>query len=380
MKRVNLLCLLVLGLFFASCHSSDDTWGDWSLASEFSGKPRTAAVTFTSEDGSFVYVGLGKNQTLTTEKDKALRDFYKFNGSSWIRVDSFPAINDAKKGRYGSVAFVIGQYAYVGTGYRDGVDANEEDTYYRDFYIFDMKTDKWVLEGGKPKVITNFPGDPRKFAVAFTLQGKGYVGTGMIDGSQTVKDFYRFTPSADGLSGTWEQIGDVGESVAGAVAMVIQGKAVVCLGAGASSSDYKVGVYVLEAGKDEWTSKHPIKSIDDGEGFDDEYDRIPRAYAVGFTSTKAGNKEKGYIATGIGSSPKTCWEYDVTTDLWDEVTPLPAAMSTRSYCVGFTFRDYGFVTTGGTGLDNPITPATWKFWPGIDEDDKNDWSPSGTID
>ena len=33
MKRVNFLCLVLLGLFFTACHSNDDTWGDWSRSS-----------------------------------------------------------------------------------------------------------------------------------------------------------------------------------------------------------------------------------------------------------------------------------------------------------------------------------------------------------
>ena len=31
MKKVNFLCLIMLGLFFVACHSNDDTWGDLSL-------------------------------------------------------------------------------------------------------------------------------------------------------------------------------------------------------------------------------------------------------------------------------------------------------------------------------------------------------------
>ena len=27
MKKVNFLCLIMLGLFFVACHSNDDTWG-----------------------------------------------------------------------------------------------------------------------------------------------------------------------------------------------------------------------------------------------------------------------------------------------------------------------------------------------------------------
>ena len=46
MKKVNFLCLILLGLFFSACHSNDDTWGDWSKSYEFSGTGRTHAVRF----------------------------------------------------------------------------------------------------------------------------------------------------------------------------------------------------------------------------------------------------------------------------------------------------------------------------------------------
>ena len=112
MKKVNFLCLIMLGLFFVACHSNDDTWGDWSRGYSFSGRPRTGAVTFTLNGE--VYVGLGRNENVE-EKDKYLTDFWKFNGKSWVSVASFPTV-----GRAGSVAFVVGeeghQVAYVGTG------------------------------------------------------------------------------------------------------------------------------------------------------------------------------------------------------------------------------------------------------------------------
>ena len=89
MKKVNFLCLIMLGLFFVACHSNDDTWGDWSRGYSFSGRPRTGAVTFTLNGE--VYVGLGRNEDVE-EKDKYLTDFWKFNGKSWVSVASFPAV------------------------------------------------------------------------------------------------------------------------------------------------------------------------------------------------------------------------------------------------------------------------------------------------
>lgn len=103
--------------------------------------------------------------------------------------------------------------------------------------------------------------------------------------------------------------------------------------------------------------------------------RFPAHMPLLFVSSRDGGVLKGYVATGNGSYPGTCWEYNIDTDRWDEVTELPAAMNRRAYAVGFTFNDYGYVTTGGSSMSTPIDIDTWKFTPGIDEDDDNDYAP-----
>ena len=99
MKRVNFLCLVLLGLFFTACHSNDDTWGDWSRSFSFGGFPRTGAVTFTIDD--VVYVGLGFN-ILLDQQDKTLTDFWMYKDRIWTQIADFPG-----EGRYGAVAFVV---------------------------------------------------------------------------------------------------------------------------------------------------------------------------------------------------------------------------------------------------------------------------------
>lgn len=362
MKKVNFLCLIMLGLFFVACHSNDDTWGDWSRSYSFSGRPRTGAVTFTLNGE--VYVGLGRNEDVE-QKDKYLTDFWKFNGKSWVSVASFPSV-----GRFGAVAFVVEenghQVAYVGTGFHEleGIE-----TYYDDFYSFDGT--KWSPQpvAKLPKPLDREDGG-RRDAIAFSLNGKGYVGTGLVSGAMVVNDIYCFDPSKSG-DAAWSNVAFPGDPRCGAVAFVINDKAVVCLGAAASSgSSYIRDVYTFD-GKD-WTSKEPLVD-QDGRGFDNDYNQIPRAYAVAFVSSKDGGL-KGYIATGDCSYPGTCWEYDINKDRWDEVTELPAAMNRRAYAVGFTFNDYGYVTTGGSAIRAPIETYTWKFTPGIDEDDDNDYA------
>lgn len=170
MKKVNFLCLIMLGLFFVACHSNDDTWGDWSRGYSFSGRPRTGAVTFTLNGE--VYVGLGRNENVE-EKDKYLTDFWKFNGKSWVSVASFPTV-----GRAGAVAFVVGeeghQVAYVGTGYREYLG---KETYYDNFYTFDGVSWDTTTVIKLPKPADRKDGG-RRDGIAFSLNGKGYVGTG----------------------------------------------------------------------------------------------------------------------------------------------------------------------------------------------------------
>lgn len=368
MKKVNFLCLLILGLMFASCHSSDDTRGDWSKASEFPGRARVGAVSFTIGDAT--YVGLGFNRELKTE-DKTLIDFWKFKDGNWSRVADFPA-----QGRYGAVAFVIGNKAYVGTGMKQRWTQDDSEVYYNDFYVFDGTTDKWT---GERTVIEtkdkNEVGMGRTDAVAFSFAGdtKGYVGTGKDDG-RVLKDFWVYDQQTD----SWETTSFPGESRCGAVAFVIDDKAVVCLGSGStnSASSYKTDVLVFDRQTGEWSSRAPLVDRS-SEKFDDDYTKIPRSYAVAFVSSFENNEKKGYIATGQGTYPKTCWEYYVNTDRWVEVTELPALMSNRVYAVGFTQNNYGYVTVGGSTLTNATYVETWKFTPGIDEDENNDytWTP-----
>lgn len=384
MKKVNLLCLIVIGLFFTACHSNDDTWGDWSKTGvpQFNGDYRVCAVAFqatTGKNANSVYVGMGYGDV--KEADKNLKDFKKFDGHAWSSIThDYP---DSIGGRTGSVAFVIGKYAYVGAGWRSRYTTNGVDEYFSTFYAFDTDAEEWVKgENGAPgctkvdkkgfcftDIADFFPKKECAFysGIGFSLNGKGYVGTGQIDG-RALQTIYCFDPA----TGTWSDAGFTGDPRVGAVAFTIGNQAVVCLGAQASGgSNYVKDVWVFDG---TWHSKAPL--VDTDGSWNDDYNKIPRAYAVAFTSnldSKSG-VAKGYIAGGSGNGT-TCWEYNIETDRWDEVTKFPAAMAStmRIGAVGFSINQYGYITTGGTSLSTPSDNSTWRFIPGIDEDDNNDY-------
>src|ERR1043166_2386581 len=76
---------------------------------------------------------------------------------SWMQQTNFGGT-----ARYGSVAFSIGNYGYVGTGWDGSVFQN-------DFWQFDPSTNSWTQKA-------NFGGGPRHGATGFSIGAKGYAG------------------------------------------------------------------------------------------------------------------------------------------------------------------------------------------------------------
>lgn len=375
MKILKLFSLLLMGAALFACDSSDDNEGDWSKAREFGGVTRVGAVSF--QIGDNVYVGLGYDGN-RTYGDKEMRDFWKFRNNNWVKVDSFPGL-----GRFGAVAFVVDGKAYVGTGYRpqrsitvaggavDGSDTViiQEKKYFSDFYVFDGETETWQKDSLSGEF--TFPGQGREHAVAFAVGGNGFVGTGAIDANTVTSDFFKFNPQTG-----WTTTDFPGDSRRGASAFVINDMAIVCAGAGTGNSGYKYDVLKYNSKEDKWSSCNPIMNRSD-HSFDDDYNKIQRAYAISFASSlDAGDGiPRGYLACGAGAYNRTCWEYNITKDRWYDVTSLPSAMTTpRVSAVGFALNGYGYVTTGGSSIETAMYQDSWRFVPGVEEDDDNDYS------
>ena len=357
MKKLNLLFLALMGLFFVACDSNDDTHGDWAKSVEFSGANRVCAVSFTDPKNGDVYIGMGYNSNLTTNADQYMTDFWVYNGAGWKKVPEgdFPQKDKNGKniGRKGSVAFVIDRIAYVGAGYRGTFAGHTEEEYFSDFYLFDLDKKEWIKEdnGEYKKIdITDFEKNPEEcsFAdgIAFTHNGKGYVGTGQLKNPKT---------------GKWSDSNFPGNSRVGAVTFTIDNRTIVCLGAAGSAC---TDVHLFDG---EWHRKEPI--ADTKGKWNDDYDDIPRSYAIAFAADDRG-VTKGFIA---GGNKRSCWLYDINRDRWNEVTGFPSAMITRFGAIGFSYGGYGYITTGGSSISTSDDNSTWVFYPGIEEDDNNDY-------
>ncbi len=168
---------------------------------------------------SFVLNGKGYFGLGIDESGNFLKDFWCFTpatdkatardgGGSWEKVADFPG-----KGRQNAVAFVIGDFAYVGSG--DNLKPSTGDkawfmqekdkstgTVFNDFYRFNRFTQNW-----RKVHIRNYTTDKTKRekairpitrAVAFSLQKKkvGFVGYGLVPPGycDTIENYKKYPP------------------------------------------------------------------------------------------------------------------------------------------------------------------------------------------
>ena len=318
------------------------------------------------------------------------------NGN-WMRKGSFSGTE-----RSGAVSFVMGegdsQAVFMGTGY-NGKDALK--TFYK--YSF-----KWGWER-----IQDFPGEARKDAVAFTANGKGYVGTGVDENDKRFSDFYEYTPAVDADDkeiGTWNLVAITdfpGTIRQGAVAFSIGTAGYVGTGYGVLEDvdrsllndfyKYENGIWTkipfrgeksryvtsfvikdkayLVSGEN--SAKYvweydPAKASDDSKGWTakkhlDKDNR--REDVVRWNATSFVIKDKGYLITGKNPSlSREVWEYNPTNDEWVERTELENEVSPRQDAIGFSINNRGFLTTGFNGS---YLSDMWEFDPTMKEDDRD---------
>ena len=239
------------------------------------------------------------------------------------------------------MAFTIAGKGYVGTGY-DGVNKLS------DFWAYDPLSDTW-------ESVKSFEGTARYGAVAFSINGIGYVGTG-YDGSNQ-KDFWAYDPIAN----DWIQKTSFQSKVKDAVGFVLNNKGYICTG---YHNEYNSDFYMYDPEGDTWTAKRKTADVSD-ESFDDKYNSILRQRAVAFVvGTNA------YITTGdVNNSPRSdVWEYNAATDLWTAKSNFEGVP--RRDAVAFTTEDgRGFVTTGLSSTT--YFDDIWEFKP-MDESNLDD--------
>ncbi|MCB0699024.1 MAG: T9SS type A sorting domain-containing protein [Chitinophagales bacterium] len=244
------------------------------------------------------------------------------------------------KGRWGAQVFSVGGKIYVSGGYADN------DINMNDIVSYDPATDIWGYHNPLPGTVTNRTG-----GVAFTIDGKAYLGLGVENFNNFTSpwtfptDLWQYNDAND----TWTKKADFpGTGVGFAACFVVNNKAYVIGGqAGKFSSDGTNKVYEYDPATDKWTEKTTF----------------PRAIVISpFAFTLNG---KGYIvggADGSGNTKKT-YEYDPTANTWTEKKAFPEAETNGG--VAFVANGKAYCGLGRVGT-NKYLQYFWAYNPTTD--------------
>ena len=264
----------------------------------------------------------------------SLSSFSALSQGCWTQVANMP------QARYNAVSFTIGELAYVLTGQSSGGTWRDE------FFEYNPNTNTWTQ-------LSDFPGTPRTGAAGFSINGKGYIGTGRDDNGNT-NDFWEYDP----LTNLWTQKANYPPgNYEAATGFSIGDKGYI--GLGLSWSTAQRTFYEYDPLTDTWTQKadFPVAT--------------GRHTAVGFSID-----DKGYVGTGYHSGftrNNDFWEYDPATNTWLQLANVPGPA--RAGAVGFSAAGKGYVGTGNQYSDfysYEVSSNTWtqitSYGPGNRDD------------
>ncbi|MCL2289561.1 MAG: hypothetical protein FWC34_02490 [Bacteroidetes bacterium] len=313
------------------------TPGTWTQMADFFGA-RETAVGFSIGDKGYIGTGTLGHWSLSG----FYKDFWEYDPSTntWTQKADFGGGE-----RAGAVGFSIGDRGYVGTGSFEFANSPPYPTGLNDFWEYNPVTNEWTQKA-------NFGGGGRIGAVGFSIENKGYIGTGNSNTSY-FNDFWEYDPEANSWlrktnvpAGTTEG-GPIGAGRHWAVGFSIGNKGYVGMGYGFHG--YLANFWEYDPFSNNWTEK---RSFAGGK----------RADAVGFS---IGNK--GYVGLGrwdlVYDAAYDFWEYSPDLDIWIEKERYPG----RGGCfsVGFSIGDKGYVGTGCNGASNNNISQKdfWRFTP-----------------
>lgn len=302
----------------------------WTSVSHFNAtSARQHAIAFSIDNKG--YVGLGKS---ANGPDAILyNDLWEYDptDNSWTQKSNFPG-----KARYDSVAFVIENKAYVGTG-------QGKSGYLHDFWEYNPATDEW-------RQISSLANFGRDRAVAFSLHKKGYVGLGSKGTGQKnlLKDFWKYDPKKD----RWIKLNDFGGSARhSSNAFLIENKIV-------ASNTFKEtsGVAYVVAGHDGYFDGELWK-YDSKEDTWEEMSSLPMNR---FSSVAFGIGTKGYVCTGGNpSSIADFWMYDSTQGTWEALDIPP--FYPRQSAVSFKIDKFIYLGAGSDHSGLEVYPDFWRY-------------------
>ena len=193
----------ILGLpYFYSYDPSTDIWKKASdLPNSVNGP--IGALGFGISNKGYLFLGAGTS--LEYYCYNSLTDWWDVMGMMW----GFIGFDEWSK----AAGFVINDNIFLSAG--SVKNYGHDYTNYQKTWMFNVTDNKWTQ-------LSDFPVE-KDNAVGFSINGKGYIGSGSHDG-QIQSDFYQYDPADN----KWSRIADLpSRGVDGGVAVAINGKAYV---------------------------------------------------------------------------------------------------------------------------------------------------------
>ncbi len=222
-------------------------------------------------------------------------------------------------GRWNAVAFSIDGKGYVGTG------ASTVDSYSNDLWEYDPNTNAWTQKADLH--------DGRRFAVGFSIGSKGYIGTGQISSYDFLNDFWEYDP----VLNLWMQKADFPG-----------GKRFAAVGFSIGSKGY------LGTG-DNGTPKKDFWEYDP---LSDTWSQIADYAGNRYGAVSFNIGSKGYVGTGSDAQMpyNDFWEYNSSTNLWTQKASFGG--DPREAAIGFSIGAQGYIGLG----DDFYLPYKYDFW------------------
>ncbi len=245
------------------------------------------------------------------------------HSSFYSRADQWIQKSDfGGNGRNNAVGFSINGKGYIGTG--GAISEN----YSKTFWEYDPATDVWTQKA-------DLSGVGRESACGFAIGEKGYIVLGQIADNGFTNDLWEYDPDTN----SWLQKANFpGSKRDGAFAFVIGTKGYV--GAGGNNSSFKQDFWEYDPSSDSWSQKN-------------HYGGGQVISAAAFTIG-----DKGYVGTGRDNNleyRKDFWEYDPAIDEWSQKSDFIS--NPRAGSVAFAIGGSGYL-----GLGRVIDTSYADFW------------------
>ena len=247
---------------------------------------------------------------------------------TWTRKTDF--INGPSLSAY---AFTINDTIYVGNTGATGI------------YKYDFTTDTWSAKANAPAILYN-----RTCAIAFAVNGKGYMIGGINANGFCMNDVWQYDPGSD----SWVQKANFpGGKRASGGSFVIGNKAY--YGGGYDTIDIsgfsavsKNDFWQYDPSTDTWTAKANIP-------YDSSYLLSPFSFSInGKGYLSCGHRFKYYSSGSYKDTDVSkTFEYDPLADTWTQKAPFPGLI--RSGGISFVLNNIAYC---GTGMNDTSTNNT----------------------